>query len=352
VTVAGNTGTLAKAGYTFNGWCTTQPAAGSACGGTTRAAASTFAIAANVTLYAVWTANTLTVTTDEQGGSAIANASTTTGASMSSPGTPTRASYTFAGWFTASSGGSAISFPYTHGQTANFTLYAQWTASCAAGGPCAVGDTGPGGGKVFYVHSDEDNLFTSTGSDCNTSCKYLEVEYRVWTIDIAVWADSAAFNFCFASDSTSATSDCRLNSVYSGTSQAASRTASTAIGKGMANTNQIYATLTTGGSKATSAYAAGIAWAYTNNGKSDWHLPSKDELNELCKYARQQTTGNTATLCDSTGSFRQPPYTGGFFMSSSESSASQAWGQFFTNGSQIGNGKNAGNAFQAVRAFG
>ncbi|NDE52170.1 MAG: hypothetical protein EB143_04080, partial [Actinobacteria bacterium] len=65
----------------------------------------------------MWTANTLTVTTDEQGGSAIANASTTTGGSIaSSPGTPTRAGYTFNGWFTATSGGSAISFPYAHGQ--------------------------------------------------------------------------------------------------------------------------------------------------------------------------------------------------------------------------------------------
>ncbi|NDE67676.1 MAG: hypothetical protein EB062_06270, partial [Actinobacteria bacterium] len=69
------------------------------------------------------------MTTNEQGGTAIADASTTTGASMSSPGTPTRSGYTFNGWFTASSGGSAISFPYTHGQTANFTLYAQWTAN-------------------------------------------------------------------------------------------------------------------------------------------------------------------------------------------------------------------------------
>ncbi|NBT21228.1 MAG: cell surface glycoprotein, partial [Actinobacteria bacterium] len=86
------------------------------------------------TLYAQWTANTLTVTTDEQGGSAVSNGSTTTGASMSSPGTPTRSGYTFNGWFTASSGGSAISFPYAHGQTANFTLYAQWTRGRLRGG--------------------------------------------------------------------------------------------------------------------------------------------------------------------------------------------------------------------------
>ena len=72
--------------------------------------------------------NLLSVTTDEQGGSAINNVFTTAGGTiLSSPGTPTRDNYTFNGWFTSPSGGNALSFPYTHNQTANFTLYAQWT---------------------------------------------------------------------------------------------------------------------------------------------------------------------------------------------------------------------------------
>jgi len=66
---------------------------------------------------------------------------------------------------------------------------------------------------------------------------------------------------------------------------------------GMANTNQIHARLTTAGSAPMRNYAAGIAWAYTNNGKSDWHLPSERELNELCKYARNRTTGNIKDGC-------------------------------------------------------
>ena len=53
--------------------------------------------------------------------------------------------------------------------TATFTLTVT-DPTCATGGACIVGDTGPGGGKVFYVHDDADDLFTSTGSDCNTSC--------------------------------------------------------------------------------------------------------------------------------------------------------------------------------------
>ena len=225
----------------------------------------------------------MTVTYDSQSGSAISSGSTTTGGSIaSSPGTPTRSGYSFNGWFTATSGGSAISFPYAHGQTANFTLYAQWTAalSCAAGGACVVGDTGPGGGIVFYVAGA---TFTSTGSDCATACRYLEAAPTDQSTGVA-WATSAAA--CYADGSDSGTNDCQNYSIYSNTSgQAVSRTASVGIGMGMANTNQIYARLTTAGSASTSAYAAGIAWAYTNNGKSDWHLPSRNELNELRQQA-------------------------------------------------------------------
>ena len=70
----------------------------------------------------------ISVSYNSQGGSAISPGSTPpNGTITSSPGTPTRSGYYFNGWFTASSGGSAITFPYTHSQTSNFTLYAQWT---------------------------------------------------------------------------------------------------------------------------------------------------------------------------------------------------------------------------------
>ena len=112
-----------RAGYTFSGWNTAADGSGTA-----YANGASYPFTASATLYAQWTANSLTITYDSQGGSAIAAGSTTTGGSIAaSPGTPTRAGYTFNGWFAASSGGSAITFPYSHGQTASFTLYAQWT---------------------------------------------------------------------------------------------------------------------------------------------------------------------------------------------------------------------------------
>jgi hypothetical protein len=75
-------------------------------------------------------------------------------------------------------------------------------------------------------------------------------------------------------------------------------------------------------------FAAGVAWAYTNNSKTDWFLPSKNELNELCKYARTQTTGNTATLCDTPGAIGSG-FSSGFYWSSSEIDDNDAWSQVF-----------------------
>ena len=111
-------------GHSFTGWHTTI----SGTGGTSYANQASFNFASDITLYAQWTPNNLVVTHDSQGGSTIANGSTGTGAAITtSPGTPTRDGYTFNGWFTAATGGTAITFPYTHARTANFTLYAQWT---------------------------------------------------------------------------------------------------------------------------------------------------------------------------------------------------------------------------------
>jgi hypothetical protein len=234
--------------------------------------------------------------------------------------------------------------------TATFTLT---VASCASGGECFVGNTGPGGGIVFYVSADP---FTSTGSDCNTTCKYLEAAPADQSTGI-VWATTAAF--CYLNASNEGASDCQANSIYSlAAGQDASRIASRAIGKGMANTNQIYARVSNGGGAggaSTSTYAAGIAYAYANSGKIDWHLPSLGELNELCKYARTQTTGNTATACAVTGPLRTS-FSAADYWSSSELIPSFAQYQKFGSGITDVDPKNAtvnGPFYvRPVRAFG
>jgi uncharacterized repeat protein (TIGR02543 family)/LPXTG-motif cell wall-anchored protein len=74
----------------------------------------------------------LTVVFDSQGGSAIADGETFTGESVDDPGRPTRAGYTFGGWFTAPTGGEEVDFPFVHGQTEDFTLFARWELNALA----------------------------------------------------------------------------------------------------------------------------------------------------------------------------------------------------------------------------
>jgi uncharacterized repeat protein (TIGR02543 family) len=112
-----------RAGYTFSGWSTTSSGSVvSFTGGYVHGQTASF------TLYAIWSANALTVTYDSKGGTAVTSGTVNTAASISSaPTAPTRTGYTFSAW-SATDGGTAITFPYAHGQTANFTLYALWTA--------------------------------------------------------------------------------------------------------------------------------------------------------------------------------------------------------------------------------
>jgi hypothetical protein len=186
-----------------------------------------------------------------------------------------------------------------HSQTFDLTMPACVNAgpgvsalTCATGGTCEIGDTGPGGGKVFYVSATN---FASTGSDCNTACKYLEAAPVAQSTGIA-WATTTAN--CYSLNSSTGNQDCQKNSIYSGTGQTAKMTASEAIGMGMSNTVAIVArhdAATPSVSKA--LYAAGLAESYSVNGKTDWHLPSRLELNQLCRYAGNQPVDNSATTC-------------------------------------------------------
>jgi hypothetical protein len=105
----------------------------------------------------------------------------------------------------------------------------------------------------------------------------------------------------------------------------------TAIGTGLANTNNIIAQNGAG-----TTYAAGLARAYDGGGYTDWYLPSKDELAKL--YAMKVL---------GFGGFSNNIY-----WSSSEYDGGKAWTQALYNGFQGNNPKNAtGYSVRAVRAF-
>ena len=202
-----------------------------------------------------------------------------------------------------------------------------------------MGDTGPGGGIVFYVAGAD---FTSTGSDCGTACRYLEAAPSDLSVGI-IWATGATA--CYDSGSSTSNNDCSTNTVHSGSAdeQRAARDASVLIGKGMENTNRIHDRLTTVGGAAASAYAAGIALEYTNGGKSDWHLASENEMFELCKYALSGTCGVTGS--------RREGFSSGTYWTSTEVSWNGTRTQSFNQGAKGTFAKSNSLRVRPVRAF-
>ncbi len=130
VTVLNNPRSLAKAGYTLSGWNTASNG-----NGTNYSANATFVMgAANVTLYAKWTANSFTITFNKNDAAAtgsMATQSILTGSSanLSSNGFY-KPGYSFNGWATSASGSVAFgnSASYLMG-TSNVNLYAKWMAN-------------------------------------------------------------------------------------------------------------------------------------------------------------------------------------------------------------------------------
>ena len=126
------------------------------------------------------------------------------------------------------------------------------------------------------------------------------------------------------------------------------RTASLEIGQGQANTKMITKENCKGADDSLSA--ASIAKAYNGGGKTDWSLPSKNELNELCKYARNTGQAVGAIIRCEKGSIRSG-FAADFYWSSSEDGANTAWGQSFGDGFQLDGSKGATIYVRPVRAF-
>ena len=115
-----------RTGYTFQGWAT------SAGGGVAYQPGQTYGNDANITLYAVWKANTWTVKYNANGGSgAPADQTKTYGQTLKlSTSKPVRTDYNFMGWATSKANADKGTVSYAAGAnyTANaaITLYAVW----------------------------------------------------------------------------------------------------------------------------------------------------------------------------------------------------------------------------------
>ena len=118
----------------------------------------------------------------------------------------------------------------------------------------------------------------------------------------------------------------------------------TEIGAGKANTDSMLTECSFKPSAAT------VVRAYQGGGMSDWYLPSKSELNELCKYAGRQNTGNPKIRCTNSGEARQDiPIA--WFWSSSQYDSDYASMQYFGNGNQLATPKNYFYVIRPIRAF-
>jgi len=169
------------------------------------------------------------------------------------------------------------------------------------GGGTPVGDTGPGGGKIFYYSETGFTLYQTATDTVGIIAHYLEV------------APNSSGSCAWASSGYTSTD-------ISGTG--------TAIGTGMKNTALIL-------NVDANAPAAKVCKDLTLGGKTDWFLPSKDELNEL--YKQKTLTGINITSGD--------------YWSSSQNSSYDAWSQGFGGGSQANVGKDYEGSVRAIRAF-
>lgn len=177
--------------------------------------------------------------------------------------------------------------------------------------PYNLGDTGPGGGKIFYK-ADTGFIFFQNATDAvGLTAYYLE----------AAPADMAT-TLLWASDiqpipnlSLSYTDDTDW-----------------AIGRGKKNTEIIIAHGINHGIPYTTP-AASACVGYDGGSKTDWFLPSKDELSELYKNKGLLEIPNNN------------------YFSSSQESTTSAWGREFSSTWQGTFSKNGLRDVRAIRAF-
>ncbi len=202
-----------------------------------------------------------------------------------------------------------------------------------------LGDLGPGGGRIFY--------YSSTGFNCGPMasdlCNYLEAAPSGWNT---------------GSDPLRLLADNNLSP---------SAVQESAIGSGYKNSLAIIAA----GYSDPATYAAKLSRDYSGGGKSDWYLPSKDELNQMCKWVKNQTGTPDATVCTSSGAvntgvgatgFSDLDEKGnvdssddeevGYWSSTNSSNIYAAWYQIFRTGDQATQGYQANSRFvRPIRAF-
>ena len=185
--------------------------------------------------------------------------------------------------------------------------------TCDDDGPCSIGDIGPGGGVVFYdagVHRSWGRWLEMAPVDTEfvgLPWKKLSVKDRQHPL--------------YRDDRTGLARDKRVLAKQ--------------IGTGMENTRRIVRNYGPGN------YAAWAAWSFEHGGKTDWFLPSEEELNEAHR--------NLFSAVPTINSIRRS-----FYWSSSEYNYDTAWTVNMKDGQQFDREKwtlpNSPTGVKAIRA--
>ncbi len=166
--------------------------------------------------------------------------------------------------------------------------------SCPGSSPYEIGETGPAGGRVFYI---------TDGGLHGLEAAPVDLPIRVWGCE----------------------------------GKAIKTAAGLAIGTGSANTKAVITACD---------QADGVAKQADNyyfNGYEDWYLPSKDELTELYNNIGPNATAPLTNI----GNFSDTTY----YWSSSEIGPNHAWTLFFGNGAETFGPKMTPSNARAIRAF-
>lgn len=257
-------------------------------------------ITGNMTFYAGWDRSYYTVTFNANGGSpSPAPQNKPHGHTVTMPSynvTPMKNGVyiaCFDGWYDES---LTNKFNFDTPITSSMTLYAKWR-------PYNIRDNGPGGGKIFY-RSETGFIMT----DNNQRCYYLEAADGDFVKGHWYYTGWPLIDIHFGAYGT-------------------------AIGTGRKNTTNILNQNSMFG-RGKNAPAANACKDYRRGGKSDWFLPSKDELNQL--YLNTPVVGNMITR---------------YYWSSTSTSNNRAWRQDFSNGAQSEEKMNTVYYIYPIRAF-
>ncbi len=172
--------------YIFDGWFT-EPE-----GGDEITSESAVDALANLTLYAHWTPKTFTVTYDANGGSvSVSSVELSFGDTYGALPTPTRDYYTFDGWYTEASGGTAIAANTAIDTAEDITIYAHWTQNPLLG--YVLASAMPAGAQVVnrYYTYDLTEYTTSSSPTLSGWTQYYSepdgyTDYGSWS----EWSDT------------------------------------------------------------------------------------------------------------------------------------------------------------------